>query len=175
MSAAVQPQAQVDFLKGEPHRKHPGVTNLKTLRLPEELQTAARSIIHSRFSYNCGYHIHISLWPQVLKSFFYKCCTALESLPLQELRWLDWLIALTPSQTSCGAENDQLRMWIWGQKLWAWRRIFGRKRLRREQVCNTLYKSTNEKECACQLTVIWFYFAAGREIETNCFNFNWTK
>ncbi|XP_040000070.1 methyltransferase-like protein 17, mitochondrial [Xiphias gladius] len=45
MSAAAQPQSQVDFLKGEPHRKHPGVTNLKTLRLPEELQTAARSII----------------------------------------------------------------------------------------------------------------------------------
>ncbi|XP_056248376.1 methyltransferase-like protein 17, mitochondrial [Seriola aureovittata] len=47
MSTAAQPQSQVDFLKGEPHKKHPGVTNLKTLRLPEELQTAARSIIHS--------------------------------------------------------------------------------------------------------------------------------
>lgn len=46
MSAAAHPQSQVDFLKGEVHRKHPGVTNLKTLRLPEELQTAARSIIH---------------------------------------------------------------------------------------------------------------------------------
>lgn len=46
MSAAAHPQSQVDFLKGEPHRKHPGVTNLKTLRLPDELQTAARSIIH---------------------------------------------------------------------------------------------------------------------------------
>ncbi|XP_054482927.1 methyltransferase-like protein 17, mitochondrial [Anoplopoma fimbria] len=46
MSAAAHPQPQVDFLKGEPHRKHPGVTNLKTLRLPDELQTAARSIIH---------------------------------------------------------------------------------------------------------------------------------
>lgn len=48
MSAAAHPQSQVDFLKGEVHRKHPGVTNLKTLRLPEELQTAARSIIHSQ-------------------------------------------------------------------------------------------------------------------------------
>ncbi|TDH05657.1 hypothetical protein EPR50_G00124610 [Perca flavescens] len=46
MSAASQLQSQVDFLKGEPHRKHPGVTNLKTLRLPDKLQTAARSIIH---------------------------------------------------------------------------------------------------------------------------------
>lgn len=48
MSAAAHPQPQVDFLKGEAHRKHPGVTNLKTLCLPEELQTAARSIIHSK-------------------------------------------------------------------------------------------------------------------------------
>uniref|UniRef100_A0A665UBI4 Ribosome assembly protein METTL17, mitochondrial n=1 Tax=Echeneis naucrates TaxID=173247 RepID=A0A665UBI4_ECHNA len=46
MSTAAQPRSQADFLKGEPHRKHPGVINLKTLRLPEELQTAARSIIH---------------------------------------------------------------------------------------------------------------------------------
>ncbi|XP_074508143.1 ribosome assembly protein METTL17, mitochondrial [Sebastes fasciatus] len=46
MSTAAHPQSQLDFLKGEPHRKHPGVTNLKTLRLPDELQTAARSIIH---------------------------------------------------------------------------------------------------------------------------------
>ncbi|XP_068427708.1 ribosome assembly protein METTL17, mitochondrial [Clinocottus analis] len=44
ISAAAQPE--VDFLKGESHKKHPGVTNLKTLRLPDELQTAARSIIH---------------------------------------------------------------------------------------------------------------------------------
>uniref|UniRef100_A0A8C3GBS1 Ribosome assembly protein METTL17, mitochondrial n=1 Tax=Cyclopterus lumpus TaxID=8103 RepID=A0A8C3GBS1_CYCLU len=40
-------QSQAAFLKGESHKKHPGVTNLKTLRLPDELQTAARSIIHS--------------------------------------------------------------------------------------------------------------------------------
>uniref|UniRef100_A0A3Q3XBU2 Ribosome assembly protein METTL17, mitochondrial n=1 Tax=Mola mola TaxID=94237 RepID=A0A3Q3XBU2_MOLML len=46
-NAAAHPQSQVDFLKGEVHRKHPGVTNMKTLRMPEELQTAARSIIHS--------------------------------------------------------------------------------------------------------------------------------
>ncbi|KAI4809430.1 hypothetical protein KUCAC02_018311 [Chaenocephalus aceratus] len=42
MSAAADLHSQVDFLKGEPHRNHPGVTNLKTLRLPEELQMAAR-------------------------------------------------------------------------------------------------------------------------------------
>ena len=50
MSAAAPLQSQVDFLKGNPHKKHPGVTNLKTLHLPEELQTAARSIILSRLS-----------------------------------------------------------------------------------------------------------------------------
>ncbi|XP_008297457.1 methyltransferase-like protein 17, mitochondrial [Stegastes partitus] len=46
MSAAAHLQPQADFLKGEKHRKHPGVTNLKALRLPEELQVAAQSIIH---------------------------------------------------------------------------------------------------------------------------------
>ncbi|KAM6990291.1 ribosome assembly protein METTL17, mitochondrial [Tautogolabrus adspersus] len=46
MSAAAHPQSQVDFLKGELHRKHPGVTNLKTLCLPDVLQVAAQSIIH---------------------------------------------------------------------------------------------------------------------------------
>ncbi|XP_062259813.1 methyltransferase-like protein 17, mitochondrial [Platichthys flesus] len=45
MSTAAQSQSEVDFLKGELHRKHPGVTNLKTLSLPEELQMAAKSII----------------------------------------------------------------------------------------------------------------------------------
>ncbi|KAF3698667.1 Methyltransferase-like protein 17, mitochondrial [Channa argus] len=46
MSVATHPHSQADFLKGEPHKKHPGVTNLKTLHLPEELQMAAQSIIH---------------------------------------------------------------------------------------------------------------------------------
>ncbi|KAJ8011791.1 hypothetical protein DPEC_G00061920 [Dallia pectoralis] len=46
LSVAVHPQSQTDFLKGAPHRKHPGVTNLKTLCLPDELQKAALSIIH---------------------------------------------------------------------------------------------------------------------------------
>ncbi|XP_064789220.1 methyltransferase-like protein 17, mitochondrial isoform X1 [Oncorhynchus masou masou] len=46
LSAEVNPQSHADFLKGAPHRKHPGVTNLKTLRLPEELQKAAQAIIH---------------------------------------------------------------------------------------------------------------------------------
>ncbi|XP_028987802.1 methyltransferase-like protein 17, mitochondrial [Betta splendens] len=45
MSAAAHPRSQADFLKGKKHRNHPGVTNLKTLTLPEELQTAAQSII----------------------------------------------------------------------------------------------------------------------------------
>ncbi|KTF95312.1 hypothetical protein cypCar_00028558 [Cyprinus carpio] len=36
---------QHDFLKGAPHRKHPGVTNLKTVRLPEQLQVAAQSVL----------------------------------------------------------------------------------------------------------------------------------
>lgn len=46
MTTAAHLQPQIDFLKGEPHRKHPGATNLKTLRLPEKLLGAARSIIH---------------------------------------------------------------------------------------------------------------------------------
>ncbi|XP_054624258.1 methyltransferase-like protein 17, mitochondrial [Dunckerocampus dactyliophorus] len=46
MTAAANLQTNIDFLKGEPHKRHPGVTHLKTLRLPEDLQTAARSIIH---------------------------------------------------------------------------------------------------------------------------------
>lgn len=36
---------QDDFLKGAPHRKHPGVINLKTVRLPEQLQVAAQSVL----------------------------------------------------------------------------------------------------------------------------------
>ncbi|XP_028296630.1 methyltransferase-like protein 17, mitochondrial [Gouania willdenowi] len=47
VSTAASPQTSVDILKGKPHRKHDGVINLKTLRLPEELQNAARSIIYS--------------------------------------------------------------------------------------------------------------------------------
>ncbi|XP_042354258.1 methyltransferase-like protein 17, mitochondrial [Plectropomus leopardus] len=46
MSMAAHPLSKVDILKQEPHRKHPGVTNLKTLRLPDELHMAAQSIIH---------------------------------------------------------------------------------------------------------------------------------
>nr|XP_057937808.1 methyltransferase-like protein 17, mitochondrial [Doryrhamphus excisus] len=46
MTAAANLQTSVDFLKGEPHKRHPGVTHLKTLRLPDDLQSAARSIIH---------------------------------------------------------------------------------------------------------------------------------
>uniref|UniRef100_A0A8C2K209 Ribosome assembly protein METTL17, mitochondrial n=1 Tax=Cyprinus carpio TaxID=7962 RepID=A0A8C2K209_CYPCA len=41
---------QHDFLKGAPHRKHPGVTNLKTVRLPEQLQVAAQSVLKSDLS-----------------------------------------------------------------------------------------------------------------------------
>lgn len=50
MNEAAHPQPQVDFLKGQIHKKHPGVTNLKNLRLPEELQMAARSIIRGGLS-----------------------------------------------------------------------------------------------------------------------------
>lgn len=45
MTSAVHPQQQVDFLRGAPHRKHPGVLNMKTLRLPEDLQRAALSVV----------------------------------------------------------------------------------------------------------------------------------
>ncbi|XP_065133167.1 ribosome assembly protein METTL17, mitochondrial isoform X1 [Paramisgurnus dabryanus] len=43
--STVEPLVQTNFLKGAPHRKHPGVTNLKTVRLPEQLQEAALSIL----------------------------------------------------------------------------------------------------------------------------------
>ena len=55
MSSTVHPQPQVDFLNGMPHRKHPGVTNLKTLRLPEQLQRAAQSIVLGR----CFFYVAI--------------------------------------------------------------------------------------------------------------------
>uniref|UniRef100_A0AAY4AW16 Methyltransferase like 17 n=1 Tax=Denticeps clupeoides TaxID=299321 RepID=A0AAY4AW16_9TELE len=41
------PLVQPDFLNGGPHKKHPGVTNLKTLQLPEELQKGALMLIHA--------------------------------------------------------------------------------------------------------------------------------
>ncbi|XP_061111529.1 methyltransferase-like protein 17, mitochondrial [Conger conger] len=44
-SAVASPQMQ-DFLNGAPHRKHPGVTALKSVSLPEELQRAALTVIH---------------------------------------------------------------------------------------------------------------------------------
>ncbi|KAI1901240.1 hypothetical protein AGOR_G00032260 [Albula goreensis] len=44
-SAAASPQVQ-DFLNGAPHRKHPGVTALRCVSLPEELQRAALCTIH---------------------------------------------------------------------------------------------------------------------------------
>ncbi|KAJ8336517.1 hypothetical protein SKAU_G00377370 [Synaphobranchus kaupii] len=43
-SVVVSPQVQ-DFLNGAPHRKHPGITALKSVSLPEELQRAALSVI----------------------------------------------------------------------------------------------------------------------------------
>ncbi|XP_062849778.1 methyltransferase-like protein 17, mitochondrial [Trichomycterus rosablanca] len=45
-AAAASVSVQPEFLGGNPHRKHPGVTNLKTLRLPRPLQTGALSLIH---------------------------------------------------------------------------------------------------------------------------------
>ncbi|XP_061775543.1 methyltransferase-like protein 17, mitochondrial isoform X2 [Nerophis ophidion] len=45
ITAAANPQTNLDFLEGQPHKRHPGISHLKTLRLPEEMQTAARSII----------------------------------------------------------------------------------------------------------------------------------
>ncbi|XP_063074542.1 methyltransferase-like protein 17, mitochondrial [Engraulis encrasicolus] len=44
-STSPQPFVQADFLKGGPHRKHPGVTNLKVQRLPDELQKGALYIV----------------------------------------------------------------------------------------------------------------------------------
>lgn len=70
MSATSHPQPKVDFLRGEPHRKHPGVTNLKTLRLPEDLQMAAQSIIHSKLSNGVSVNkTNLSDQPHWLKPF----------------------------------------------------------------------------------------------------------
>ncbi|XP_042562085.1 methyltransferase-like protein 17, mitochondrial [Clupea harengus] len=44
-SVSAQPLVQADLLKGRPYRKHPGVTNLKAQRLPDELQRGALYII----------------------------------------------------------------------------------------------------------------------------------
>ncbi|XP_024137555.1 methyltransferase-like protein 17, mitochondrial [Oryzias melastigma] len=76
MGSAVQPQE--DFLKGELHRKHPGLTNLKTLRLPANLQTAAQSIIH---------RAQISQLPgraQKLTNFLWSRKRAVEDLTLRQ-------------------------------------------------------------------------------------------
>ncbi|XP_006792410.1 methyltransferase-like protein 17, mitochondrial [Neolamprologus brichardi] len=78
MSAATHPQPQVDFLKGEPHRKHPGVTNLKTLRLPEELHVAAQSIIHRAQVNQLPEHIH------KLTNFLWSRKRAVEDLTLRQ-------------------------------------------------------------------------------------------
>lgn len=43
--SSAAPLEQADYLNGAPHRKHPGVTNLKTVQLPEQLQLAAQSIL----------------------------------------------------------------------------------------------------------------------------------
>ncbi|XP_051726017.1 methyltransferase-like protein 17, mitochondrial [Ctenopharyngodon idella] len=43
--SSAAPLEQADFLKGAPHRNHPGVTNLKTVHLPEQLQVAAQSVL----------------------------------------------------------------------------------------------------------------------------------
>nr|XP_023688400.1 methyltransferase-like protein 17, mitochondrial isoform X1 [Paramormyrops kingsleyae] len=45
-STVANVQAVAAFLKGAPYRKHPGVTALKTVHLPEELQRGALSIVH---------------------------------------------------------------------------------------------------------------------------------
>lgn len=56
LSAVANPQSQAEFLNKEPHKRHPGVTHLKTLRLPDELLMAARSIIESEFKKHFCYH-----------------------------------------------------------------------------------------------------------------------
>ncbi|XP_053739083.1 methyltransferase-like protein 17, mitochondrial isoform X1 [Synchiropus splendidus] len=45
MTAEARVQPQADFLKGNQHKRHPGISGMKTLRLPVELQAAACSVI----------------------------------------------------------------------------------------------------------------------------------
>ncbi|TRY98930.1 hypothetical protein DNTS_016987 [Danionella cerebrum] len=46
--SSAKPLATADFLKGALHKKHPGLTNLKTIKLPEKLEQAALSILQGR-------------------------------------------------------------------------------------------------------------------------------
>ncbi|KAM9322852.1 ribosome assembly protein METTL17, mitochondrial [Pholidichthys leucotaenia] len=78
MSAAAHLQPQVDFLKGEPHKRHPGVTNLKTLRLPEKLQMAAQSIIRGAQVTNLPQRAH------KLTYFLWSRKRAIEDLALRK-------------------------------------------------------------------------------------------
>ena len=155
MSTAAQSQSEVDFLKGELHRKHPGVTNLKTLSLPEELQTAAKSIIKSRFRYYFSLQVNlpnISV-ASLLNETSPKCCVTPGSLHLlQGRRWLGWPSAHTASPTSCGAENEPWRTWHWDAQRWAWRGNSGRKQWRREEVSHT-HTSINKGGCRGIVTV----------------------
>uniref|UniRef100_A0A671RMJ8 Ribosome assembly protein METTL17, mitochondrial n=1 Tax=Sinocyclocheilus anshuiensis TaxID=1608454 RepID=A0A671RMJ8_9TELE len=73
-ASSAAPLEQADFLKGAPHRKHPGVTNLKTVRLPEQLQGAAQSVLKSDLTERA----------HKLSSFLWSRKRAIESSQLRE-------------------------------------------------------------------------------------------
>uniref|UniRef100_A0A671RND9 Ribosome assembly protein METTL17, mitochondrial n=1 Tax=Sinocyclocheilus anshuiensis TaxID=1608454 RepID=A0A671RND9_9TELE len=76
--SSAAPLEQADFLKGAPHRKHPGVTNLKTVRLPEQLQGAAQSVLKSAEVKSLTERAH------KLSSFLWSRKRAIESSQLRE-------------------------------------------------------------------------------------------
>ncbi|XP_056913666.1 methyltransferase-like protein 17, mitochondrial [Takifugu flavidus] len=76
ISTAAQPH--IDFLKGEVHRKHPGVSKLKTLRLPETLQTHACQILHK------AQVARLTDRANLLKNFLWSRKRAFENVTLQK-------------------------------------------------------------------------------------------
>ncbi|XP_076004497.1 ribosome assembly protein METTL17, mitochondrial [Genypterus blacodes] len=107
MSAAAHPQSQVDRPNGASHRKLPGGVNLKMVRLPEELQTAALSIIH-------GARVkHLKQRALSLTNFLWSRKRAVEDLKLrQKAMGLEkelWEKAMENRDSDEQAVEDQIR------------------------------------------------------------------
>uniref|UniRef100_A0A8C1YFH1 Ribosome assembly protein METTL17, mitochondrial n=1 Tax=Cyprinus carpio TaxID=7962 RepID=A0A8C1YFH1_CYPCA len=83
--SSAAPLEQADFLKGAPHRKHPGVTNLKTVRLPEQLQESKVLVFRAFKSVcvlKCTYHL--TERAHKLSNFLWSRKRAIETSQLRE-------------------------------------------------------------------------------------------
>ncbi|XP_046707988.1 methyltransferase-like protein 17, mitochondrial isoform X2 [Silurus meridionalis] len=67
-----------EFIRSSSHRKHPGVTNLKTLQLPKELQNGALSVIYKSEMKDLSERAH------KLTNFLWSRKRAVESRELRE-------------------------------------------------------------------------------------------